>query len=369
MWYTGYDFYMTPQIGYATSPDGINWTRFGDAPVLPVGAPGEWDDSGMELATVLKVGAEYRMYYGGFGGDTPPQIGYATSSDGVTWSKYLGNPIISPGSEPWNNVGVQHPHVFYDGAKYNMYVMTQGDAGSSPAPHFAYLTSSDGLSWTWNNTNPIFSREWEQWLWRPFVYDEGAEFVQWYSLWNEGAGHIGYATSDDGLDWERQAVPVLSGTPGEWDEFFVADPMVLFLHEIYYEYYGMWYDNDYAIGLATSLDGLAWSKDDSNPVFTGGDHPIWGEPVVEITNEAALVILDGFTITGGSGNEAGGTILCSTYCASVSSTSREVPGVTSPYCFPVAISSFWLRSGKTEISLIFFCAQRISSRCPSDASC
>lgn len=306
MWYTGYDFYGTSQIGYATSSDGISWTRYGDTPVLPVGAPGEWDDSFMELATVLKVGSQYQMWYGGFGGDTPAQIGYATSPDGITWTKYASNPIIGPGSETWNNVGVQHPHVIYDGSEYKLFVMTLGDDGSGAAPYYAYLTSTDGLTGTWDPGNPVFSRDWEEWLWRPFVMQEGTEFTQWYSLWSQGAAHIGYATSDDGLEWDRQAAPVLSGTPGEWDEFFVADPMVLVEHDIYDDIYSMWYDNNYAIGLASSFDGLTWDKSLSNPVFTGGDPPTWGEPVVKVTNSAAVVTLDGFTITGGSGNEAGG---------------------------------------------------------------
>jgi predicted GH43/DUF377 family glycosyl hydrolase len=306
MWYTGYDFYGTSQIGYATSPDGTSWTRYADAPVLPVGEPGEWDDSSMELATILKIGNEYRMWYSGSSESSPGQIGYATSSDGIVWTKHAGNPIISPGSETWNNVAVLHPHVSHSGNEYNMYVYTAGDEGNGALPYYAHLTSYDGHHWTWDPDNPIFSRDWEEWLWRPFVLEAGDDFIQWYSLWSQGEAHIGYATSDDGLTWDRQASPVLNGTPGEWDEFFVADPMVLFQQDIYYDYYSMWYDNDYAIGLATSFDGLIWNKSTSNPVFTGGDPPIWGEPVVEIVNDAAVVTLDGFTITGGSGNEAGG---------------------------------------------------------------
>ena len=34
MWYRSRDFYVNDRIGYATSPDGISWTKYINNPVL-----------------------------------------------------------------------------------------------------------------------------------------------------------------------------------------------------------------------------------------------------------------------------------------------------------------------------------------------
>jgi predicted GH43/DUF377 family glycosyl hydrolase len=87
--------------GMATSPDGINWTKYDDpdtteAPYSksdPVMKP---SDSGFDSAgvhcSVLKTDSGWEMLYEGWSG--PSKIGYATSSDGINWSKYQDKPIL-----------------------------------------------------------------------------------------------------------------------------------------------------------------------------------------------------------------------------------------------------------------------------------
>ncbi len=86
MWYGGHDG-TTTRIGYATSPDGITWTRYAGNPVLDVGEPGSWEDDGLGSPYVMFDGSIYHMWYGG-GDGTYTRIGYATSPDRVTWTKY-----------------------------------------------------------------------------------------------------------------------------------------------------------------------------------------------------------------------------------------------------------------------------------------
>src|SRR5215472_13549588 len=92
MWYTGYpEDGGAPSIFLATSSDGTNWVRAnGLSPVLQ-GTPGAFDANGVYGADVvydpLDPLAPYKMWYSGrsgvFGG-----IGYATSTDGLAWTKY-----------------------------------------------------------------------------------------------------------------------------------------------------------------------------------------------------------------------------------------------------------------------------------------
>ncbi|HNB54977.1 MAG TPA: hypothetical protein PK530_23710, partial [Anaerolineales bacterium] len=120
MWFTGIELNGPGRIGYATSPDGITWTKSPSNPVLDVGAPGEWDENGLEAPFVIQESpTSYKMWYSGFGGCA---IGYATSSDGINWTKYAGNPVLTPGPNPWNNDCAIHPYLLYEGGVYKMWL-------------------------------------------------------------------------------------------------------------------------------------------------------------------------------------------------------------------------------------------------------
>jgi hypothetical protein len=62
MWYEGDD-----SLGYATSPNGIVWTKHPANPVLAPGAAGAWDEEMVALPFVASVDSLV-MYYGGFDG-------------------------------------------------------------------------------------------------------------------------------------------------------------------------------------------------------------------------------------------------------------------------------------------------------------
>jgi predicted GH43/DUF377 family glycosyl hydrolase len=300
MWFTGTNFYNIGQIGYATSADGITWTKDASNPVLEVGAPGAWDDDGLEAPFVLLEAGTYKMWYMGCDGDNC-RIGYATSPDGIVWAKFAGNPVIDLGSEYWNNVGVYHPSVVNEGGMYKMWVYTSGNDGSGNVPYMAYATSADGIAWTWDPGNPLFGRDFEGWIWRPFVRNVGGgDYAMWYSLWSD-EGRIGYATAPDETSWNKQGV-VFSGTPGEWDEGIANNPSVL---DVSGEYW-MWYDNNYAIGVVTSTNGITWTNFLDAPVLEPTFPAGWGDPVITIGTDQAVVTLDGLTITGGDGEQAGG---------------------------------------------------------------
>jgi hypothetical protein len=105
MWYgAAAAFPGVTLVGYATSPDGSTWTKDPGNPLpsLPAGAPGEWDDAGINPSTVHFDGSEYRMWYMAVkeGPDYGTwRFGTATSADGFTWTKHP-DPVLV-GSLPW----------------------------------------------------------------------------------------------------------------------------------------------------------------------------------------------------------------------------------------------------------------------------
>jgi predicted GH43/DUF377 family glycosyl hydrolase len=311
MWYVGYDRNDVGRIGYATSPDGLNWTKHSGNPVFDVGSGSAWDSEDLETPFIVKENGIYKMWYSGRGTDGYWRTGYATSTDGINWSKYAGNPVLDVGTQDWNNRAVHSPSVLHEDSLYKMWLYAAGDDGSGWTPYIAYATSSNGLDWTWDGASPLFSRDsahdWESdWIWRPNVLHVGSDYQMWYSGWDGDRGHTGYATATHETNWTKYnggVEPVLSGAPGEWDEEAAYDPSVLYAGGVY----TMWYDNGTSIGVATSTNGIAWTKSVSNPVLSPGTKTDWGDPVVLIyAPDSKSTVLDGFTVRNGYEEDGGG---------------------------------------------------------------
>lgn len=98
MWYSATvapTVFATGTIGYATSVDGLSWVRH-PSPVLEPG-PSDWDSYIVYGPAVVFDGSSYHMWFTGIIGFgtifSGVQIGYATSTDGISWTKDPGNPI------------------------------------------------------------------------------------------------------------------------------------------------------------------------------------------------------------------------------------------------------------------------------------
>ena len=74
-----------------------SWEKYSDNPVLSGGSPGEWDESGVIATGTLFDGTTYHMWYSAL--DSLTGIGYATSTEGINWTKYVANPVLEPGPE------------------------------------------------------------------------------------------------------------------------------------------------------------------------------------------------------------------------------------------------------------------------------
>lgn len=84
-------------LGLAVSNDGLNWQGYngGLAPVLD-SSPTGWDSGYVGFGTVIKESdnAFHLWYSGGSDSSLNNGIGYAFSTDGITWVKDLNNPIF-----------------------------------------------------------------------------------------------------------------------------------------------------------------------------------------------------------------------------------------------------------------------------------
>jgi hypothetical protein len=171
MWYSG-SIGTHIQIGYATSPDGITWTNCGN-PVLTVGTPPSYDSGIAQYPFVVKEKRRNKMWYSAYNMSVY-QIAFANSTDGITWEKYAGNPVLTVGSSgTWEDSAVLTPKVVHDGSTYKMWYSGYDSTGTYK---IGYATSTDGLTWEKYSGNPVLtegSTYDSYYVANPFVIKEG----------------------------------------------------------------------------------------------------------------------------------------------------------------------------------------------------
>jgi len=179
-------------------------------PILVPTAPSTY----ATFASVLKVGSTYHMYYHA---GTGSFVYHATSPDGLSWTKDdVNNPVLSVGTNPdWDFGSVGVPMVWYE------------------APTWYMLYRGSGVT--------------------------------------QGNDAVGLATSSDGINWTKEVTnPVLEGVIAEWDANGAEIWGIIKVGATYYTYYEATGATGREIGIATSTDLINWTKDINNPIFLSG---------------------------------------------------------------------------------------------------
>lgn len=187
-----------------------NWRAYQGNPVfpyLPTALDGALGDP-----SVLPEGSGYVMYYAAVQGDfTDPlvRIFLATSADGVVWRR-TGVPVFLPAASGWDSTNVDTPYVLrrQDGTLAMYY--SGNSSNSDVGFQIGLATSTDGINWTRVGTSPILATTAEEisLIGPSVVYDpDAAEYVMLYGAINDAyTVDIRRATSQDGTQWTRQGV-------------------------------------------------------------------------------------------------------------------------------------------------------------------
>jgi len=84
--------------------------------------PGDWDGDVIMDPAVIAVPGGYRLAYTGGNDFYPWGVGMVDSTDGVTWNKYAGNPVLTPpGGSAWDNFRRSRVTLLLDGGVYKMW--------------------------------------------------------------------------------------------------------------------------------------------------------------------------------------------------------------------------------------------------------
>jgi sucrose-6-phosphate hydrolase SacC (GH32 family) len=225
------------QLGLALSKDGETFKKTG-RPLLPLGDRDNFHVTPALLrnpaGNLLKKDGKWQMVYCG---NREDDIEYATSPDGLRWTKESASPIYRKAYAP-NLIAL-------DGEIRMYYIHKPVSAAGAPRiPWEVHLaTGPDLRSLRPHPRNPMIkvSQDWETGaLFYPYVIQEQNRWVLVYaSYWNKPGGAKGTMYT--------------------------------------------------AIGTAESADGLKWTKNTANPILT----PIDGSPYESVYNSSQSVIRDG----------------------------------------------------------------------------
>ena len=191
-------------------------------------------------------------------------------------------PVIVPGEAgEWDEDRLTIGSIIYKDGQYKMWYHAQ----SGENRQIGYATSNDGYFWTKYANNPVYNDPNIIYESYPCVIHDGQNYKMYYmaATGTSDIYPIRLATSDDGINWTKYSDnPVLnynSSNPWEAQRLRVST--------IFYDgqTYTMYYDGKPGhsslpgggIGIATSTDGVQWVRYPNNPVIPHGETGTFNE--------------------------------------------------------------------------------------------
>lgn len=252
-------------------------------PVLNVGNPGEWDSGWLDAPEIVKSPTGYFLYYYGDTIQQSAEInssyGVATSPDGINWTKYSGNPVLIKGNLPdWDGKWIESPAVIYDNVS-STFKMWYNGVATNWLIKIGYATSPDGFIWTKYNGNPVMDVGTggsfdDMWLGTPAVILRNNTYEMWYSGFSSISGfdtlRIGFATSSDGITWSKYSGnPLLNTFTSPYDSLIDDGgpwaPDVIF--DSNSSTFKMWTESNGGFSLATSPVNLSTAIKSNTSLF------------------------------------------------------------------------------------------------------
>lgn len=299
-------------------------------PVLSVGAPGEWDADAITIGDVVSHDGIYHMFYSGSAeAGAPFAIGYATSSDGFTWTKNPANPILTPESiifEDYVSTVGASPHSIFAGSVFvedNLWVMYFGvlkGPGLFTGASIARATAPSPTGpWTAEPRLSIVPGSQRQWDSGFVGSPEVMATAEGYAMYYFGGGTspviaVGLATSPDGLTWTKYDDPATGRPFAESDPTLHPDQLGVWAHSGIFGsgvkttenglemfFFGNNFDVSTQIavlglGHARSGDGVSWVEASGNPLWTV-EVDVNTAPVAALAGLLSLVpVEDGYFI-------------------------------------------------------------------------
>lgn len=269
------------------------WAKYDQNPVYGPNQSGDWDKWTNGVSIVRNPDHKtYKMFYAGRAG---AGIGFAEASidDPLTWKEHPTSPVLKPLSN-WEGNSINQPRVVkVTDDHWRMYYTGWGykhPNGGSPWAFNLAESFDGGVTWKRHAEGPLLERGDKDspdggGVFVPEVRKIGDTWMMWYTALKVAAGQniqICLATSTDGIQWTKHPEnPVLT-------DDFTTGPKRNVISRCFVRYengvFKIWYSHakpDYRIKYAESLDGVHWELSPISPVLDAGPQGTWDSQMVE----------------------------------------------------------------------------------------
>jgi hypothetical protein len=180
-------------LGYATSPDGLNWTA-AKAPIL------QDPKQTIIRTTVLKNQGAYYLFASDYNFEPQPttlgNLWRWTSTDGLHWQNKAK--VLQP-TQAWESP-IENVGITIDGNTWHMLYQCEGGGGKSCAMGAATSTNN-GLTWT-KEPNPVIGGSGGFYGGDPALIKVGDTYYTWHSQGAGGDLRIYCQKSTDMVHWQ-----------------------------------------------------------------------------------------------------------------------------------------------------------------------
>ncbi|MCK4922948.1 MAG: hypothetical protein KAS71_17995 [Bacteroidales bacterium] len=258
---------VTSKTNNGFAVEMVEFIKTSDKPAFTGTGTNTWDRQIRERGYILYEDGLYRMWYTGYNPEIAREkyLGYATSTDGISWKRYSENPMF-------NKKWTEDMFVIKYDSSYYMYAEGENDVAH-------LLVSDDGLQWEEQGDLIIFTTKGEA---IPGPYGTPTIWIEdglWHLFYERNDEAIWLAVSKDKITWKNvQDEPVLKPGPETYDVAAVAADQIVQLDGNYYLFYHATTSHDWETSqavwtsnVAMSTDLLHWVKYPGNPIVEG-DH-------------------------------------------------------------------------------------------------
>lgn len=237
----------------------VQFKTISEKPVFKGTGKNTWDKNIRERGYILKEEDMYHMWYTGFQTEsTPLALGYATSTDGISWTRYADNPVFN---ESWT----EDMMVLKVDGTYHMFAEGKNDIAHR-------LSSLDRVHWTDHGKLDIRKLDGSPLSDGPYGTPTAwRENNIWHLFYERGDLGIWLATSKDLKIWTNvQDDPVIAMGPENYDKFGLAVNQIIKYKGWYYAYYhGTALEDwsEWSTNVAASKDLVNWKKHKQNPIM------------------------------------------------------------------------------------------------------